>query len=417
VIDRILENRKKERPKLLFVSPQFLFPMDAGGKIRSVNILKNMKGGAFEISLLAPADQDEQERWANEIAEICDHFSGFEPDVTGLKRSVARVLALGSARPVAVRSEARKVAKQAVQKAMEGKPDLVIYDYVHAMAMKPEQSDQSTKTIFFAHNFETEIFRRHHQLATGIHKIIWGGEARKMERFERENVARVDGIIAVSNRDREAFRNEFGAEFVADIPTGVDLDFFSYMSPKKAWNKVEPPVIVFTGSLDWRANQDGLQWFMDEVWPLIIEKRPDAIFRIVGKNPPDFLVKAAQSRGYQWQFTGFVDDIRDHARGCVYVIPLRAGGGTRIKAFEAMAMGIPVVSTSLGIEGLAVTNRKHFLEADRADQFATMVLTLIEDEVMRNELSLAARALCEDNFSQQAAASAFEKICLEVLDA
>ncbi len=404
------------RPKLLFVSPQFLFPMDAGGKIRTANILKNMKGGAFEIDLIAPATDEEQGQWSEEITLLCDNFTAFAPDISGMRRQVARFFSLASSLPVAVRSEARPAARFAVHEALLRKPDLVIYDYVHAMAMMPEEKSSDGppphKKMFFAHNVETEIFRRHHALTKGLKRLIWGGEAKKMHRFEQSAVSKVDGVIAVSARDAAMFRDDFGADYAADIPTGVDLDFFAWKPPAQN----EPPEIVFTGSLDWRANQDGLFWFMNEVWPLIIEQIPDVRFRIIGKNPPDHLVNAAKEKNFQWDFTGFVDDIRDHAYGDVYVIPLRAGGGTRIKTFEAMAMGVPVVSTGIGVEGLDVKAGEHFIQGDDPSSFAQGVVEILRDREKGLALSKTARKLCEDNFSQKSVAEKFETICLDILN-
>jgi glycosyltransferase involved in cell wall biosynthesis len=129
------------------------------------------------------------------------------------------------------------------------------------------------------------------------------------------------------------------------------------------------------------------------------------------------MVEAAAAKRFNWRFTGFVDDVRDHARGEAYVIPLRVGGGTRIKAYEAMAMGVPVVSTALGVEGLPVTPGEHFLLADDARGFAAAVVRLLAEPALGARLAGAARRLVEENFSHAAAARVFERHCLAVLGA
>ena len=129
--------------------------------------------------------------------------------------------------------------------------------------MAPENLEMPS--LFFAHNVETEIFERHAGLTNGFMKAIWRAEAAKMARFENKACQRVDGIIAVSDRDAALFQSKFAAENVFSVPTGVDLDFFKWRKPKQD----QVPTLIFTGSLDWRANQDGLSWFMDEVLSLI----------------------------------------------------------------------------------------------------------------------------------------------------
>ncbi|MEL6372028.1 MAG: glycosyltransferase [Pseudomonadota bacterium] len=397
------------KPRLLFLSPQFLFPMDAGGKIRTANILKNMKGGAFHIDLVMPADEAQQLDWAPYIDQLADEVYFFAPPPEGLSRQISRLATLFTALPVAVRSEARAAARDAFDAGLRRKPDFILFDYVHALAMAT--GVWTAPSAFFAHNVETEIFRRHADLTSGAMGAIWQREARAMEWFETAACRKVDGVITVSDRDAEMFRKDFGIDRALSIPTGVDLEFFSWQAPGEA----AAPEIVFTGSLDWRANQDGLLWFLKDVWPLITKEVPDATFRIIGKNPPDHLISAAKD--VPWEFTGFVDDVRDHARGTVYVIPLRAGGGTRIKAFEAMAMGVPVVSTGLGVEGLDVVAGRHYLHADAPGDFADEVVRLLGSADLRSTLSRQARALCEEHFSHAKAAAVFERHCLTLMRA
>jgi glycosyltransferase involved in cell wall biosynthesis len=175
---------------------------------------------------------------------------------------------------------------------------------------------------------------------------------------------------------------------------------------------------VFTGAMDWRANIDGIEFLMDEVWPIVTRARPDANAVIVGRNPPADLIAKAKERGLAWEFTGFVDDIRPYvAAGHVYVIPLRVGSGTRIKAFEAMSMGRPVVSTTVGVEGLDVTPGEHFLAADTAESFAASILRLLDDADQRERLAGAARARVEERFSWSHVARQFEAICLRASEA
>ena len=368
--------------------------MDAGGKIRTANLLKNMKGGAFHISLALPADADARASHAHDLAAVADEIYPLPAmHVSVLQRAIS----LSGPTPVSALGMARAAPRRAVAAAIaSASPDIVVFDYVQSYVCAPQ--DLERPSVIFAHNVEAEILRRHAQHAGGAKKLIWEREAEKMTRFERAAARRADGVIAVSKRDAAAFA-AMGAASAAAIPTGVDTAYFSYAPPPDN----APPVVVFTGSMDWRANVDGLYWFMREVWPQIAAAHRAAQFVAVGKNPPVRLVRDAAACGVDWRFTGYVDDVRDHARGAVFVIPLRIGGGSRIKEFEAMAMGVPVVSTAIGVEGLCVEPGVHYQCADDASGFAQAVVALLENGESRRVLSAAARA--------------FETHCLAVVHA
>ena len=237
---------------------------------------------------------------------------------------------------------------------------------------------------------------------------MWASQARKMRRFEREALAH----LLVSSQSRTA-TPKFAADGLTTaraIPTGVDLDFFAWQAPTDG-----SPCRRFTGSMDWEANVDGIRFYIEEVWPLVRAKVPDAQLRVVGKTPPPSLV---QRNVPGVSFTGFIDDVRDHARDAqAFVIPLRVGGGTRIKAFEAMAMGLPVVSTSIGIEGLDVDHGVHFLRADGTEELANATCRLLADGALRSKLSRAARELVEERFGHRVAAEVFGRILIEAVEA
>ena len=150
--------------------------------------------------------------------------------------------------------------------------------------------------------------------------------------------------------------------------------------------------------------------------PRVVARRPSVAAVIVGRNPPAALVRAAAERGLRWRFTGFVDDIRPEvAAAQVSVIPLRVGSGTRMKAFESMALGRPVVSTTVGVEGLDVVPGRHLLVADTAEAFAAAILRLLDEPGLAGGLAEAARALLEARFSWAQVARQFEAVCAGVL--
>jgi glycosyltransferase involved in cell wall biosynthesis len=400
------------KPRLAFVSPVFLFPNDAGGKIRTTNILRGLHGGAFDVTLLSPATAAQQAEWAPQLQGVCDRFVAWQPKAA--RPRWMRAADLLSDLPVNVAADRTRPALEAVRKTLaQGRFDVAVFDFVHAAVLRPVHTQAAT--VCFTHNVEAEIFKRHAETAgKAAMRLVWRSQHAKMERYERDALRSFDSVIAVSDRDARQFRDRYGLASVATIPTGVDLDFFAWSEPA-AVDEAHPPTVVFTGSMDWEANVDGVRFFLGEVWPLIQARVPQARFVVVGRNPPAALVEQARAlKGVS--FTGFVDDVRPHARAAhAFVIPLRVGGGTRIKAFEAMAMGCPVVSTAVGIEGLDVTDGEHYLRRDSAQEQAQAVVELLGNASLRLDLSRRARHRVESQFGHRVAAEVFEQACLAAM--
>ena len=399
------------RPRLLFVSPRFLFPANEGGKIRTANILRQMKGGTFELTLASPAPPDIA-GFAADIAGVCDHFRSWPArPATQLRR----LLALPGAMPVAAATDRSALGSAAIEAALAENPDVVVVDFPHADLLMPRRI--AATSVLFTHNVEAEIFERHASVATGVWRFVWANQVGKMQRFEGDALRRYDSVIAVSARDADALQRRYRLAVVEPIETGVDLEFFRYSAPADAPQfGPDGGIIVFTGVMDSPANTDGIDFLMNDIWPILARARPQARALIVGRNPQKSLIAAVQERNLPWTVTGSVDDIRPYvAQGHVSVIPLRVGSGTRIKAFEAMAMGRPVVATRVGIEGLDVDPGTHFLAADTGPDFAAAILRLLEDAGLRDTLAQTARARLEQRFSWAHVARQFEAICQRAL--
>ena len=403
------------RHRLLFVSSRCLFPVDSGGKIRTTNILRGMKGGAFEITLASPLPADSAVRPSAETADVCDRFVGWPDEPRGRHFEWTRLRHLASRLPVAVATDASEAGSAAIARDIKDGADLVVVDFPHAGVLA--RPPFPCPSVIFTHNVEAEIYDRHARRARNpVKRAIWRNQAAKMDRFERDLLPRFTAVVAVADRDREFFESKYGVEDVSVIPTGVDLEYFTYQGITEAEER-DGGTVVFTGAMDWMANIEGVEFFMDEVWPAIARMRPRARCVIVGRNPPESLIERSRARGLNWQFTGFVDDVRPWVRDAhVYAIPLRIGGGTRIKVYEAMAMGCPLVSTRIGVEGLPVESGRHFVEADSAAAMADSILGLLGDRDLRARLSRDARSYVEENMSSRVAARAFEEICLRALD-
>jgi glycosyltransferase involved in cell wall biosynthesis len=263
------------------------------------------------------------------------------------------------------------------------------------------------QAVFFQHNVETVIWRRHVEHASGLRKRYFQLQARRMYEYERR-VSRAAGhIVAVSPVDAAEMRSLFGVSRISEIPTGVDTEFFS--------RPAAPPAaadLVFIGSMDWLPNIDGMLHFVRETLPLIRRRRPDCTLAIVGRTPSPAISELAR-RDPKIQVTGTVPDIRPFLWGSsVSIVPLRIGGGTRLKVYEAMAAGIPVVSTTIGAEGLTICPPENIRIADTPQSFADECLELLANSAEREHMSAAALQMVSSRFSWEAVSRSFEKILL-----
>jgi glycosyltransferase involved in cell wall biosynthesis len=394
------------RLRLLFISPRFLFPLNEGGKIRTVGMLRAMKkDGPFAITLVSPALADVTQ-FARDIASTCEHFLSWPATKTG---KLAQVMGVLGSLPASTASDRSAAGRAVVAQALAEKPDVVVADFPHSAVLLPDRLGPAS--VMFTHNLEAEILERHAAVTTGWRRLVWRREAAKMDAFERATLRRFDSVVAVSERDEVALAKRYGLAVVRRIETGVDLEFHAYQAPRAEGN-----VAVFAGAMDSRSNIDGIEFLLRAVWPRVHAVRPQARMLIAGRNPPPALVAEAAASGMNWHFTGSVDDIRPHLHeGDISLIPLRIGSGTRLKAFEAIASGLPVVSTTLGVEGLGLKPDEHFLAADTDAEFADAILALLADTPRRMVMAEAGRALLEARYSWAVIARQFEAICLDAV--
>jgi glycosyltransferase involved in cell wall biosynthesis len=244
-----------------------------------------------------------------------------------------------------------------------------------------------------------------------------------MYRYERR-VSRASGhIVAVSHTDAAEMRRLFDVTRVTEIPTGVNIDYFhppgtDLSVPRRvlcaAWTPGSVPGVaadlVFIGSMDWLPNVDAVLYFVRQILPLIRQVRPETTLAIVGRTPPPKITRLAAGDP-RIQVTGTVPDIRPYLwSSAVAIVPLRIGGGTRLKIYEAMAAQIPVVSTTIGAEGLSVHPPHDIRLADTPAHFAAQCLELLATPQLRARLAQAAADMVTAHFSWEQVARAFEKI-------
>lgn len=215
------------RRRLLFVCSRYLFPIDSGGKIRTVNILRGLKGGAFEITLASPLPADATSAQPAETRDVCDRFVGWPNATRGARFQWSRMRHLVSRLPVAVATDGSAAGQRVLAQALHDAPDVVVVDFPHAAILVPPP--YPCASVMFTHNVEAEIFHRHAKVAGSLVKrMVWRDQADKMERYERELLPRFTAVVAVAERDKDYFQRNYGIDNVSVIPTGVDLDYFAY---------------------------------------------------------------------------------------------------------------------------------------------------------------------------------------------
>ncbi len=235
--------------------------------------------------------------------------------------------------------------------------------------------------ILDTHNVEYDNFRRMFQsTAWGLKKLHYGLEYQKMKADELAWCRLQDVVLTTSDRDKELFARDLQTPLCV-VPNGMDGDYFTPRSDIDP----EPESIVFTGMMAYVPNHDGITWFLDQVFPSIQAQVPRVKLYVVGKNPPEEIKARANDSVV---VTGTVPDVRPYVwRSSVYVVPLRMGGGTRLKVAEALAMKKPMVSTRVGCEGIDLKDGESVLLADSASDFASAVVRLLGDVRLRKVLS------------------------------
>jgi polysaccharide biosynthesis protein PslH len=372
--------------KILWVKPGKLLPLDTGGKLRTYNILRHLCV-AHTVTYLSYYGGKRDESYERDVVQ---HLPGTVPvytavpDPAGFMRHADYLRGLFGPAPYAVsRFISRQVQRLVAEWMGERRGDIAICDFLASTLNFPRVL--TVPAVLFQHNVETVLWKRRSQFAANwMDRVISKIEYAKMARFEAMQVRRFHHVLAVSEEDRQAMSGMVNPSRISVVPTGVDLGKYRY-DPEA---HPTAPLVVFTGSMDWEPNIDGVEYFCANIWPHVLAHVPQARFRIVGRDPH---VRVKRLISASVEVTGTVPSIVDHIRdAAVLVVPLRIGGGTRIKIYEGMAMGKATVSTRVGAEGLDVRHEHDILLADDPARFAEYVVRLLLDEEYRREREAAA---------------------------
>ncbi|MGH9632313.1 MAG: glycosyltransferase family 4 protein [Bryobacteraceae bacterium] len=390
--------------KILWVNSVFLHPTTRGGQIRTLEMLRRLHQ-RHEVHYAALADPDQPEG-VQRSPEYCTRAHPISYKIAD-KRSpqffAQLIKGWVSPVPVVVFRKQSAEMKRAVGDLLAKEHfDSVVCDFLTPSINMPRLED----CVLFQHNVETMIWRRYAENASNpIRRMYMRRQAARMFDYERRVCRSVRHVIAVSDVDADLMRRMFGISNATAVPTGVDLEFFA--RPEKA----EPVAdLVFIGSMDYMPNVDGVLYFVKEILPLVRRSRPDCTFTVVGRKPPrEILALAGQNPHIR--VTGTVPDVRPFLWGSpVSIVPLRIGGGTRLKIYESMAAGTAVVSTTIGAEGLLIHPPHDIRIGDTPEAFAAECVRLLENVAERTAVAEAGLHMVTSNFSWEQVCRDFEGI-------
>lgn len=399
--------------RILWVKVGGLWPLNSGGRLRSFHIISELSRH-HDVTVLTTHEPYEDEKALARHLPRCAQVTTV-PHALAKRGGIGFLWALMRSwltpMPVSVyKCRNAALAAEVSHALADSHFDLCVADFLYAVPNV--ELEGSTPVVLFEHNVEYMIWQRTAANST----TPWGRallalEWRKMRRYEQRACNRADLTIAVSDDDRLLLGKDAPESSIEAIPTGVDLEYFD----ADDGTLEQPAEIVFTGSMDWHPNEDAMRYFIDDILPLIQREAPEVTLTIVGRNPSRQLRDAAKA-ATGVAVTGTVDDVRPYIRrGSVYVVPLRIGGGTRLKIFEALAMGKAVISTTIGAEGLPLEEGVHILRADEPAAFAEKVLDLLRDQAKRRALGTAGRRLMEQEYSWSRVAQDFERHCRQLV--
>jgi len=403
-------SEKGRAMRILWVKVGGLWPSNTGGRLRSIHMIAELSS-RHRVTLLTthgPGDDPEGLKTHLKGCERIVSIPHVLPKHGSVRFAAALLRSWFSPLPVdLLKNRVAALRRAACRLVTESKIDLCVADFLIAIPNVP--TDGSVPVVLFAHNVEHMIWKRLWEVENKIgRRVILNYEWRKMHRYEARICHQVEMTLAVSEADRTLLAAESPGARVEAVPTGVDIAYFSPNGTPE-----RPNEIVFTGSMDWYPNEEAVLYFMEYVLPQIRHEEPDATLTVVGRNPSGRLRAAADQAGVR--VTGTVEDVRPYLKeAAVFVVPLRVGGGTRLKIFEALAMGKAVVSTTVGAEGLPLVSGEHFLQADGPDAFAQATLSLLRDPARRRAMGRAGRKLVEDRYSWSKVTMEFERKCQEV---
>jgi len=394
---------------ILWLNANLLLPLDKGGKLRTWHLMRHL-AQHHEITYLSFAEPNTRPDEREGMREVCQHLhivGRTDPPKGSAAFYADAAKRIFDPLPYAAGKYRSREFRDELDSLLASRTfDLIVCDFLVPAVNMPRTLP--CPAVLFTHNVEAEIWRRHYERQRDpVSRFLYKQQWQRMLRFEADTVSRFDLVLAVSDTDRATLQRLYPAQLKAPavtVATGVDTTFFA----PQAAPALSPRHLVFTGSMDWIPNEDAMTHFCQDILPRIRAQEPDVTLSIIGRAPTPTVRRLAEIAGVE--VTGRVDDVRAHiARGAVYIVPIRIGGGTRLKIFEAMGMAKAIVSTTVGAEGLPVNDGQDVCIADAPDAFADAVVALFRDPARRVQLERAARDLVVTHYDWSAVAGQLEQ--------
>jgi glycosyltransferase involved in cell wall biosynthesis len=389
---------------ILIVSTQFPYPTRSGFTTRVYQLARQLSArhSVTLLSYVLPHEKDGAEGLATQMSVRTVDTRPAGP----VAKRIGQAVTVASSRAYCC----REVYSEAMQKAIDDVCASERFDVIQleSSLLCTFRFPRDTRLIIDEHNIEYELFQRMCEGERSLPRRAFNRiEYVRFRRFEQAWWGRADACAVTSEREVEAVRTRAPETPVEVVPNAVDLEYFA---PSNAPG--EPHTVIFNGTLDYRPNLDAARYLIDDIWPLVRHRYADATLALVGRNAGVDL-RGLMKPGVR--VLGEVPDIRPHISGAAVVaVPIRMGGGTRLKVLEALAMGKPIVSTAVGCEGVAVRDGEHLMVADDPATFVSKICEVFENPALSDALGQAGRRLVETRYSWELAGERLESLYRQI---
>lgn len=405
----------RRRLRVAVIDEELPYPANSGKRIRTLNLLARL-AERHAITIICHRNGDPSE--ANDaIAYLNGHgITTVVVDRTAPPRTAVQAGPLFYARlaanlfsplPYLVTANCSSVLRQAVSRyARSVNVDLwhcewtPLFQTIRHLCQAPR--------IVVAHNVESSLWQRYYDVEKRrVHRWYINQQKLKLATFERQAFTEAARVVAVSNCDAKRICSKFGTVDVQVVDNGVDTRYFVPGTDVR-----QNDHILFLGSLDWRPNLDAVKLLLSQVFPSVLRAEPAARLLLVGRNPPDWLRRAVAA-AINVELHADVPDVRPFLqRASVMAIPLRIGGGSRLKILEALACELPVVSSSVGAEGLALRPYFDYFEADSTDDMAAVLVECLRNPTRAVGCARRGRQVVLDRYDWDGLANRLEQVWL-----